>query len=46
MEDKNKISDKGAMPSAETVIEEKNGDILDIEGTGVDERVEKGDVVV
>ena len=46
MEDKNKITGKGAMPSAAKIIKEKNLDIFDIEGTGVDDRVTKGDVLL
>ena len=46
MEDKNKITGKVAMPSAAKTIKEKNLDISDIEGTGVDNRVTKGDVLL
>ena len=46
MEDKNKITSKVAMPSAAKIIKEKNLDIFDIEGTGVDNRVTKGDVLL
>ena len=46
MEDKNKITGKVAMPSAAKIIKEKNLDISDIEGTGVDNRVTKGDVLL
>ena len=46
MEDKNKITNKVAMPSAAKIIKEKNLDIFDIEGTGVDDRVTKGDVLL
>ena len=46
MEDKNKITGKVAMPSAAKIIKEKNLDIFDIEGTGVDYRVTKGDVLL
>ena len=46
MEDKNKITGKVAMPSAARIIKEKNLDISDIEGTGVDNRVTKGDVLL
>ena len=46
MEDKNKITGKVAMPSAAKIIKEKNLDIFDIEGTGVDDRVTKGDVLL
>ena len=46
MEDKNKITGKVAMPSAAKIIKEKNLDIFDIEGTGVDNRVTKGDVLL
>ena len=46
MEDKNKITGKLAMPSAAKIIKEKNLDISDIEGTGVDNRVTKGDVLL
>ena len=45
MEDKNKITGKVAMPSAAKIIKEKNLDIFDIDGTGVDNRVTKGDVL-
>ena len=34
------------MPSAAKIIKEKNLDIFDIEGTGVDNRVTKGDVLL
>jgi 2-oxoglutarate dehydrogenase E2 component (dihydrolipoamide succinyltransferase) len=37
---------KLAMPSAAKIIEEKNLNITDIEGTGVDGRVTKGDVLL
>ena len=46
MEDKNKITGKVAMPSAAKIIKEKNLDIFDIEGTGIDNRVTKGDVLL
>ena len=46
MEDKNKITGKVAMPSAAKIIKEKNLNIFDIEGTGVDNRVTKGDVLL
>lgn len=46
MEDKNKITGKVAMPSAAKIIKEKKLDIFDIEGTGVDNRVTKGDVLL
>ena len=46
MEDKNKITGKVAMPSAAKIIKEKNLDISDIQGTGVDNRVTKGDVLL
>ena len=46
MKDKNKITGKVAMPSAAKIIKEKNLDIYDIEGTGVDNRVTKGDVLL
>ena len=46
MEDKNKITGKVAMPSAAKIIKEKNLYISDIEGTGVDNRVTKGDVLL
>ena len=46
MEYKNKITGKVAMPSAAKIIKEKNLDISDIEGTGVDNRVTKGDVLL
>ena len=42
----NKITGKVAMPSAAKIIKEKNLDIFDIEGTGVDDRVTKGDVLL
>ena len=42
----NKITGKVAMPSAAKIIKEKNLDIFDIEGTGVDYRVTKGDVLL
>ena len=42
----NKITGKVAMPSAAKIIQEKNLDIFDIEGTGVDNRVTKGDVLL
>ena len=37
---------KFAMPSAAKIIEEKNLDINSINGTGVDCRVTKGDVLL
>ena len=43
---KDKNINKIAMPSAKKIIEEKNLDILDIAGTGVDGRVTKGDVLL
>jgi 2-oxoglutarate dehydrogenase E2 component (dihydrolipoamide succinyltransferase) len=46
MEDKNKITGKVAMPSAAKIIKKKNLDIFDIEGTGVSDRVTKGDVLL
>jgi len=46
MEDKKKITNKIAMPSAAKIIKEKQLDIFDIEGTGVDNRVTKGDVLL
>ena len=46
MEDKNKITGKVAMPSAAKIIKEKNLDIFNIDGTGVDNRVTKGDVLL
>ena len=46
MEDKNKITGKVAMPSAAKIIKEKNLDIFNIEGTGVENRVTKGDVLL
>ena len=42
----NKITGKVAMPSAAKIIKEKNLDIFDIEGTGIDNRVTKGDVLL
>ena len=42
----NKITGKVAMPSAAKIIKEKKLDIFDIEGTGVDNRVTKGDVLL
>ena len=42
----NKITGKVAMPSAAKIIKEKNLDIFDIQGTGVDNRVTKGDVLL
>ena len=46
MNDKNKIIQKLAMPSAAKLIEEKKIDINTIIGTGVDGRVTKGDVLL
>ena len=46
MEDKKKITNKIAMPSAAKIIKDKQLDIFDIEGTGVDNRVTKGDVLL
>jgi len=46
MENKKKITNKIAMPSAAKIIKEKQLDISDIEGTGVDNRVTKGDVLL
>ena len=46
MEDKKKITNKIAMPSAAKIIKEKQLDIFDIEGTGIDNRVTKGDVLL
>ena len=46
MEDKKKITNKIAMPSAEKIIKEQQLDIFDINGTGVDNRVTKGDVLL
>ena len=42
----NKITGKVAMPSAAKKKKKKNLDIFDIEGTGVDNRVTKGDVLL
>ncbi|MDC3116189.1 dihydrolipoyllysine-residue succinyltransferase [Alphaproteobacteria bacterium] len=46
MEDENKITSKIAMPSAAKIIKEKKLDISDIAGTGVNNRVTKGDVLL
>ena len=46
MNNKNKIVQKLAMPSAAKLIEEKNLDIEAVTGTGVDGRVTKGDVLL
>ena len=46
MEDENKITSKIAMPSAAKIIKEKQLDILDIAGTGIDNRITKGDVLL
>ena len=46
MNNKNKIIQKFAMPSAAKLIEEKKIDINTIIGTGVDGRVTKGDVLL
>ena len=46
MNNKNKIIQKLAMPSAAKLIEEKNIDINTVVGTGVDGRVTKGDVLL
>ena len=46
MEDENKITSKTAMPSASKIIKEKKLDILDIAGTGIDNRITKGDVLL
>ena len=46
MEDENKITSKLAMPSAAKIIKEKQLDILDIAGTGIDNRITKGDVLL
>ncbi len=46
MENKNKITSKIAMPSAAKIIKEKQLDILDIAGTGIDNRITKGDVLL
>ena len=46
MEDENKITSKIAMPSAAKIIKEKKLDILDIVGTGIDNRITKGDVLL
>ena len=46
MNNKNKIVQKLAMPSAAKLIEEKNLDIDAVIGTGVDGRVTKGDVLL
>ena len=46
MNNKNKIVQKLAMPSAAKLIEEKNLDINALIGTGVDGRVTKGDVLL
>ena len=46
MNNKNKIIQKLAMPSAAKLIEEKKIDINTIIGTGVDGRVTKGDVLL
>ncbi len=46
MNNKNKIVQKLAMPSAAKLIEEKNLDINTVIGTGVDGRVTKGDVLL
>ena len=46
MNNKNKIIQKLAMPSASKLIEEKKIDINTVVGTGVDGRVTKGDVLL
>ena len=46
MNNKNKIIQKLAMPSAAKLIEEKKIDINTVDGTGVDGRVTKGDVLL
>ena len=46
MKDENKITSKIAMPSAAKIIKEKKLDILDIAGTGIDNRITKGDVLL
>ena len=46
MNNKNKIVQKLAMPSAAKLMEEKNIDINAVIGTGVDGRVTKGDVLL
>ncbi len=46
MVDNKNNNKKLAMPSAAKIIEEKNLNITDIEGTGVDGRVTKGDVLL
>ena len=46
MEDENKITSKIAMPSAAKIIKEKKLDILDIAGTGINNRITKGDVLL
>ena len=46
MNNKNKIVQKLAMPSAAKLIVEKNLDINAVIGTGVDGRVTKGDVLL
>ena len=46
MNNKNKIIQKFAMPSAAKLIEEKKIDINTVVGTGVDGRVTKGDVLL
>ena len=46
MNNKNKIIQKLAMPSAAKLIEEKKIDINTVVGTGVDGRVTKGDVLL
>ena len=46
MNNKNKIIQKLAMPSAAKLIEEKNIDLNTVVGTGVDGRVTKGDVLL
>ena len=46
MNNKNKIIQKLAMPSAAKLIEEKKLDINTVDGTGVDGRVTKGDVLL
>ncbi len=46
MNNKNKIIQKLAMPSAAKLIEEKKIDINTVAGTGVDGRVTKGDVLL
>ena len=46
MNNKNKIVQKLAMPSAAKLIEEKKIDINTVVGTGVDGRVTKGDVLL